>query len=86
MAVKAGVWRGEEQVAGKLSFKRLASSCLSGWLTSGSGYVHRRIQSMAISAREQGERKICGSYIRPPLALQSSVFVKITLGGHNNHV
>ena len=41
---------------------------------------------MAISVTEQGERKICGFYLRPPLLLQSSVFIKITLGGHNNHV
>ena len=39
--------------------------------SSGSGYVHRRSESMAISATEQGECKICGFYIGPPLPLQS---------------
>ena len=53
---------------------------------SGSGYVRYRSQSMAISVMEQGERKICCFYIRPPLPLQSSVFIIISLGGHNNHV
>ena len=41
---------------------------------------------MAISAMEKGERKICGFYIRPPLPLQSSMLIKISLGGHNNLV
>ena len=45
---------------------------------SGSGYVHRRSQSMPISSAEQGESKICGFYIRPPLA-QSDIY-EFTLG------
>ena len=41
---------------------------------------------MAISATEQGGRKICCFYIRPPLPLQSSELNKISMGGHDNHV
>ena len=39
---------------------------------------------MAMSATEQGEHKSCCFY-RPPLSLQSSVFIKISLGSHDNH-
>ena len=41
---------------------------------------------MAISATEQGERKKCCFHIRPPFPLQSSMLIKISLGGHDNHV
>ena len=41
---------------------------------------------MAMIATEQGERKICCFYIRSPNSLQSSVFIKLLLGGHDNHV
>ena len=41
---------------------------------------------MAMSAAEQEERKNCCFYRRPPLSLQSSVFIKISLGGHDSHV
>ena len=40
---------------------------------------------MAISAMEQGEHKNC-FYIRPPLPLKFSIFIKISLGGYYNHV
>ena len=40
---------------------------------------------MAISATEQGERKTC-FYTRPPWPFHSSMFVKISLGGHYNHI
>ena len=40
---------------------------------------------MAINAAEQGERNNC-FYIRSPLLLKSSMFIKIALGGHYNHV
>ena len=40
---------------------------------------------MAINATEQGERINCFLY-RSPLLLKSSMFIKIVLGGHYNHV
>ena len=52
---------------------------------SGSGYIHRRSQSMAINATEQEERINCFLY-RSPLLLKSSMFIKIVLCGHYNHV
>ena len=45
---------------------------------SGSGYIHRRCQSMAINVTEQGEPKNC-FYKRSPHQLQSSMFIKIVL-------
>ena len=35
---------------------------------------------MALSGTGQGERKNC-FYIKPPLPLQSSMFIEISLGG-----
>ena len=67
--------RGEKIAVVLTASKSLNVGMQSG---SGSGYVHCRSQSMAISEAEQGESKICGFYIRPPLA-QSDIY-EFTLG------
>ena len=56
--------------------------------SSGSGYIHRRSQSTAMSTTEAGraQNKLFKNYRRPPLSLQSYVFMNISLGGHDNHV
>ena len=44
---------------------------------------------MAINATDQGERNnffFHFFYIRSPFLLMSSMFIKIALGGHYNHV
>ena len=46
---------------------------------------------MAVNATEQGERNnflfiYFVLYIRSPFLLKSSMFIKIALGGHYNHV
>ena len=45
---------------------------------------------MAINVTDQGERnkkkKKKKIYIRSPFLLKSSMFIKIALGGHYNHV
>ena len=58
---------------------------------SGSGYIRRRSQSMAINATDQGERNnffffFFFLYIRSPFLLKSSMFIKTALCGHYNHV
>ena len=43
---------------------------------------------MAMSVTETGraQNKLFKNYRKPPLSLQSSVFTKISLGSHDNHV
>ena len=71
------------------------SVCLSSLYArpSGTYIIHAQLELLdrlfvagAMRATEQGERKISCFYRRPPLSLQSTVFVKISLGSHDNPV